>query len=173
MTIKLTLRSVQILHIPMGGGGGGAPGAPNNGGGGAGTGGGGILVDVIALDDGGGEDGSGGAMRAPILCKLEIFASSGIDEPTCFTISSNRMRLTDSVFNCKWIEIAIKRKTNSCLSSRLRRMIKYDLQSSASNYLSCEATIDKHYSTTRRTYNLRHLGLYIHITCGKQKQDIP
>ena len=126
MIIKLTLRSVQKFHIPIGGGGGGAPGAPNNGGGGAGTGGGGILVDVIALD-GGGDDGSGGAMRAPILCKLEIFASSGIEEPTCFTMSSNRMRLTDSVFNCKWIERAIHSKINNWLACRLGRLIKYNL----------------------------------------------
>ena len=98
-------KSVNINHtvnnflLPKGGGGGGAPGAPNNGGGGAGTGGGGMLADVIEVDDDGGEGGSGWTMRAPILCKLEIFASSGIEEPTCLTMSSSRMRLTDSIFN--------------------------------------------------------------------------
>ena len=90
----------------MGGGGGGAPGAPNNGGGGAGTGGGGIFA-VIELDWTGDEGGNGWTMRAPMLCKLEIFASSGIEDPTCFMMSSSLMRLTDSTFNCKLQAIII------------------------------------------------------------------
>ncbi len=40
-------------------------------------------------------------MMAPMLCKFEIFASSGIEEPTCLTTSSNFKRLNDSTLSYK------------------------------------------------------------------------
>ena len=90
------------INPPGGGGGGGAPGVPNNGGGGAGAGGGGAFPDEIVLDGiAGGEGGRGCAIMAPMLCKFDIFASSGIEDPTCFTMSSSRIRLTASIFNWK------------------------------------------------------------------------
>lgn len=88
-----------MRYLPIGGGGGGAPGAPNNGGGGAGTGGGGKLAGGIMED--GSDGGNGWTICAPMLCRLDIFASSGIDDPTCFTMSSSRIRFTDSKFSCE------------------------------------------------------------------------
>ena len=107
-------REKEKQNKPGGGGGPGGPPGPPNGGGGGGT------NPPIPGGGGGGPKpggaGGGGGMgplgevaaaaatieggNAPMLAKLAILASSGIEAPTSFTTSSSFMRDTISTLSC-------------------------------------------------------------------------